>query len=68
MYNTYEVDNWDAFFRNTASLWAQGASYLGGTFQITWFDSDVIPIGQFNGVMAGIGTFEVGNNGHWTPK
>ncbi|MCE5285670.1 MAG: hypothetical protein LLG02_07470 [Pelosinus sp.] len=68
MYNFYEPNDWDAFFRNTASFWAQGVSYLGGIFQITWFDSNSKLIGQFNGAMAGVGVFEVANKGHWTKR
>lgn len=69
MYNTYEGPNsWDAFFKNTVAYHAQGIADMGGIFQINWFSANGIPTGQFNGVLAGAGVFEIGGSGHWKKK
>lgn len=66
MYTAYTGENaWDAFFKNTTGYHAQGIAEVGGIFQITWFRSDGVPIGQFNGALAGAGVFEIGGSGHW---
>lgn len=64
MYTIYEC--WDMLFDETAGYHAQGVAEGGGIFQITWFTKNALPIGQFNGFLAGIGVFEVGGSGHWT--
>lgn len=63
LYTAY--DSWDAFFRNTAGYHAQGIAEGGGILQINFFNSDAVPIGQYNGVAGGIGVFECGNSGTW---
>lgn len=65
IFNVYEPSNWDAFFRNTRSYHAQGFAGAAGIFQITWFDGDNDPIGQFNSVAVGAGVFQVGGKGRW---
>lgn len=66
MYTAYE--SYDALFRNTTGYHAQGVAEAGGIFQITWFNKDAVPVGQFNSVAGGIGAFEVGGKGKWTKK
>lgn len=63
MYTAYE--NWDAFFKLTTAYHAQGIAEGGGILQINWFNGSGIPIGQFNGVVGGIGAFECGGSGKW---
>lgn len=63
MYTAY--DNWDAFFQNVTSCHAHGVTGGGGLMQVNWFRADATPVGQFNGVSAGIGAFEAGGAGKW---
>ena len=63
MYTTY--NNWDAFFRNVAGYHVQGIAELAGILQISWFNGSAVPVGQFNGVLAGAGVFEFGGKGTW---
>ncbi|MFD3157350.1 hypothetical protein ACFIJ5_10885 [Haloimpatiens sp. FM7330] len=66
MYTAYTGSNaWDTFFKNVKAYHAQGIAATAGGFQITWFSSKGTPIGQFNGVLAGAGVFEIGGSGHW---
>ena len=66
MYTAY--DSWDAFFRETAGFHVQGIASGGGIFQINWFNSSGVPVGQFNGVAGGISAFEAGGKGKWKRK
>jgi hypothetical protein len=59
--------SWDAFFRETTGVFVQGAADVGGYMQITWL-KEWTPIGQFHGVVAGLGFFECGGNGTWRTK
>jgi len=65
IYNAYEGNNWPYFFRQAAYAHAQGAAGTVGVIQITWFDNNKTPIGQYNGAAVGAGAFEVGCDGHW---
>ncbi|NIM05331.1 MAG: hypothetical protein GTO55_04415 [Armatimonadetes bacterium] len=66
MYTAYE--SWDPFFTNTRAFHVQGIASGGGILQITWFDGKGIPIGQFNGAMAGAGGIEGGGKASWKRK
>ena len=66
MYTAYQ--NWDAFFRQTTAFHVQGIAEGGGILQITWFNKDGLPIGQYNGIAKGIGVFEAGGAGTWKKK
>lgn len=66
LYTAY--DTWDQFFQNAASVWAQGVATGGGVLQITWFNGDGTPCGQFNGVSGAAGLVECGNKGTWVQK
>jgi len=66
MYTAYE--SWDPFFQNVTSFHAQGVDAGGGILQVNWFISDGTPVGQFNGLAAGVGGFQGGGSGTWTPK
>jgi hypothetical protein len=63
MYTAYE--NWDDFFTLTTSFHVQGIAEAGGVFQINWFNKQGLPVGQYNGAAAGIGTFQAGSKGKW---
>lgn len=66
LYHAYsDPGDWDSFFRDAAAYHAQGIAATGGIFQINWFNSNGVPIGQFNGAMAGAGVFEIGNSCKW---
>lgn len=66
MYTAYET--WDAFFQNVTGCHAQGVDAGGGILQVNWFISNGTPVGQFNGVAAGLGGFEAGGSGKWSRK
>lgn len=66
MYTAYA--NWEDLFNETRGYHAQGIADAGGILQITWFNGDHKPIGQFNSVAGGIGIFEVGGKGRWKKK
>ena len=66
MYTAY--DNWDAFFRSVTSVHTQGIISGGGILQINWFNAGGTPVGQFNGVVGGIGALEAGGSGTWQSK
>ncbi|WP_298511954.1 hypothetical protein [uncultured Kordia sp.] len=65
MYNVYGDSNWERFFKEVRSYHAQGIAKAGGIYQITWFDRNNDPIGQFNSVAIGVGVFQVGGKGKW---
>ena len=63
MYTAYE--SWDAFFEFTTAFHVQGIASGGGMLQINWFNKDGVPVGQFNGAMAGAGGLEGGGSWKW---
>jgi hypothetical protein len=63
LYTTY--DRWEGLWDNTVAYHAQGIAEGGGFLQITWFNSQALPTGQFNAVAGGISAFEVGGSWHW---
>jgi hypothetical protein len=64
MYTAYS--DWLSFFQNVAGFHVQGISEGGGVLQVNFFLSNGTPIGQFNGVMVGVGGLEGGNSGTWS--
>ena len=69
LYHAYkDANDWDSFFHDAVAYHAQGIAATGGIFQINWFNSKGVPIGQFNGAMAGGGVFEIGNSCKWKHK
>lgn len=64
MYTAY--DTWDAFFQKVTGVHVQGIAETGGVLQVNWFISNGTPVGQFNGVAAGVGLLEAGGSGGWT--
>lgn len=66
MYTAY--DSWEGLFTETQGYHAQGIQDAGGILQINWFNGSGTPVGQFNGVAAGLGVFEVGGSGRWKKK
>lgn len=66
LYTAYTT--WDGFFNNVTSCHAQGIASGGGILQINWFNASGLPVGQFNGVVGGIGVFEAGGEGKWQKK
>lgn len=58
-------DSWDDFYNETHFYHAQGGSYIGGIFQITFMDQHHNLIGQYNSVGGGYSLFEVGGGGRW---
>ncbi|HEX7118215.1 MAG TPA: hypothetical protein VF212_05475 [Longimicrobiales bacterium] len=63
MYTAYET--WDAFFKNTTAYHAQGIADAGGIFQINWFNSSGVPVGQYNAAAGGIAVFQCGGSCTW---
>lgn len=63
MYTAY--DSWEAFFSNTTGFHVQGIADGGGVLQINWFNKSGVPVGQFNGAMAGAGGLEGGGSWRW---
>jgi hypothetical protein len=63
MYTAYT--NWDAFFRNITSFIVVGGAEEGGVLQVTFLRSDALPMGQFNGIMEGLGILGGGGAGTW---
>ena len=63
LYTAYS--NWDDFWKNSSSFWAQGLADDGGIYMITYFDDHHAPTGQFVGPCSGIALFEGGGKGHW---
>lgn len=59
--------SWDSFFQKVTGFHVQGISSGGGILQINFF-RDLVPMGQFNGVVKGVGLFEAGGNGKWEKK
>lgn len=68
IYNVYENSNWPYFFRRAAGAYVQGFAGTIGTVQITWFDENKVPIGQFNSAAVGAGVFGAGCDGHWNVR
>lgn len=66
MYTAY--DSFEALFKYTTAYHVQGIAATGGILQINWFNKDGVPVGQFNGVLAGAGGFEMGGSGKWKKK
>jgi hypothetical protein len=64
MYTAY--DSWEAFFANSHGYHAQGGGAAAGVVQVTWFNGNGTPVGQYNGVAGGVGAFEVGGKGSWS--
>lgn len=67
IYNVFgnSEQSWERFFKETRKYHAQGIAKAGGVYQITWFDRNDYPIGQFNSVAVGVGVFQVGGTGKW---
>lgn len=61
-------DSWDDFYNETHFYHAQGGSYIGGIFQITFMDKGHNLIGQYNSVCGGYSLFETGGGGKWKSK
>lgn len=57
--------DWNSFFNNAKAYHVQSAGVAGGFVQVTWFNNDALPVGQFNGVAGGAGAMEVGGSGFW---
>lgn len=68
MYNVYEDSNWPYFFRQADKVHVQGIAGTVGTVQISWFDKNNTPIGQFNSAAVGAGVFEAGGDGRWNVR
>jgi hypothetical protein len=64
MYTAY--DSWEAFFRETRGFHVQSIASGGGILQVNFFNGSGVPIGQFNGAMAGAGGVEGGSKGTWS--
>lgn len=58
-------NSWDDFYNETRFYHAQGGSYIGGIFQITFMDKDHNLIGQYNSIGGGYSLFETGGGGRW---
>jgi len=63
MYTAY--DSWAAFFASVTAYHVQGIASGGGILQVNWFNKSGVPVGQFNGAMAGAGGLEAGGPGTW---
>lgn len=65
IYNACEGNNWKSFFRKARYVHARAVASTGGIVQITWFDENQCPIGQFNSLAEDAGVFEVRCDGRW---
>ena len=66
IYTAY--NNWQGFFDNAKAYHVQSAGVAGGIVQVNWFNSDGVPVGQFDGIAGGVGAMEVGGSGSWKNK
>lgn len=66
IYTAYE--NFEDLFTETVAFHVQSFADGGGILQVNFFNSDALPIGQYNGALAGAGAVEGAAKGKWTKR